>query len=113
MFIDDAYGGMTALYPVSTSDKKWHKKVANDERQLRIPLIPRGNHVLRIIAMPDFDFGPEQELVFPLVIDDKERVISIDILRGRLLYEDGTKERVRRNEGADDPFGELDELLSE
>ena len=113
VFIDDVYVGMTSIRPVRMTEKDWAEKVVGDEGQLRIPLLARGKHMLRIVAMPDFDFGPEQELQFPFVIERNDRVLSIDILQGRILYEDGQTEEVREEQGSADPFEELDALFGD
>lgn len=113
VFINDVYVGMTSIRPVRMTEKDWTEKVVGDEGQLRIPLLARGKHMLRIVAMPDFDFGPELELQFPFVIDNNNRVLSIDILQGRVLYEDGQTEEVRGEQGSADPFEELDALFGD
>ena len=113
VFLDDAYVGLTSLYPVQAGGKKWGKKVIERGRQLRIPLVPKGKHALRLLAMPDFDFGPEQEIAFEISIEDRERVLLVDILQGRLLWGDGRKVKLLRSMPNTDPFEELDSETEE
>jgi uncharacterized protein YegL len=107
VFLDDAYVGMTALHPISTKDKRWYQKAKQDDRQLRIPLVPKGRHIVRMLAMPDFDFGPEQEIAFSVEITDRERVLSVNILQGEVQFGKGPILRIKRDQGEDDPFDEL------
>ena len=113
VFIDGAYVGMTALYPVKTEDKRWGQKVKQDSRQLHIPLVPQGSHTIRMLAMPDFDFGADQEIEFSLDIEDRERVLSVNVLQGKIQYEKGPAIRVNKDVESKDPFDELDELMTE
>jgi len=113
VFLDDVYVGTTALYPVNTKDKRWYQQVKQDERQLRIPLVPQGRHTLRLLAMPDFDFGPEQEIAFPVQITDREQVLSVNILQAKVQPGQGPILRIKRDREEKDPFDELDQLMQE
>jgi uncharacterized protein YegL len=113
VFIDDVYVGMTALYPVNTKDKQWGEKVKQDNRDLRIPLVPQGHHTVRMLAMPDFDFGLGQEITFDIDVIDRERVLSVNILQGDIQYDHGPAIRVKKDKKSEEPFDELDQLLSE
>ena len=62
--------------------------------------------------MPDFDFGPEQELELEIVVDDRERVFMANILRRKVFQDDGPTLVGKNNTKTDDPFGELESELS-
>ena len=80
VFLDGDYVGMTGMGLVKTSSKKWPEQVKKNTRSLCLPMVPQGRHRLRLLAMPDFDFGPEQELELEIVVDDRERVFMANIL---------------------------------
>ena len=107
VFLDGTYLGVTGLSIVRTEQKEWGEKVKKDPRALRIPLVPKGKHELRLVAMPDMDFGPEQEIALELDMDGQERVLQIDIMSRRVVMDDGTvlKQAPR------DRFKELDSEL--
>ena len=113
VFVDDVYVGMTSIRPVQTSGDDWAEKIKKDVHQLRIPLLSRGKHTLRILTMPDFDYGSDQELSFPILIDDTDRVISVDVFQGNITYQDGSKKYVRGRSGVENAFEELDALLQD
>ena len=122
VFLDGTYVGTTSLDIVDTENSAWGQTVKQTPTQLRIPLVPRGPHVLRLVAMPDIDFGPEQQINFEFDMGGKERALQIDIFTRRILVDDGTViqqssgERIREQEqqldeeldmGDDDPFKDL------
>jgi len=111
VFLDDAYVGQTGRVPVDLKDGKWARKVRKDERHLRIPLVPPGPHELRLLALPDFDFGPEQEIALKLEMGGRKRVLMVDILRREAQFENGTTVQGKRGMEEEDPFEALDEEM--
>ena len=112
VFLDDEYVGMTGIGLVKTNNKKWPEQIKNNKRSLKLPLVPKGRHRLRMLAMPDFDFGPEQELEFEITVEDRERFYVINILRRKVFQDKGPVLVGKRTLKTDDPFGELDAELS-
>ena len=105
VFIDDEYVGLTARSLVT--EKKtggvFKKKMTKDfSGQLRIPIVAKGKHTIRIVAMPDFDFGSNQVMEFEFVVRDGERHVDVDIFNGKAVFNDGEKIVNTR-----DPFKEL------
>jgi hypothetical protein len=122
VFVDGTYVGATSLEPLDTDDKNWGKRVKKNPAHLRIPRMPRGRHVMRLVALPEVDFGPEQRIEFSYDMGGKERVLLVSILNGRVQVDDGTVveqsggERVRQQmeeldketgSGDEDPFKNL------
>ncbi|HIB04328.1 MAG TPA: hypothetical protein EYO18_01155 [Candidatus Marinimicrobia bacterium] len=70
--------------------------------QLRIPIVTKRKYTIRIVAMPDFDFGSNQVMVFEFVVRDGERHVDVDIFNGKAVFNDGEKIVKTR-----DPFEEL------
>ena len=111
VFLDGGYVGLTGMGVVKTSLKKWPQAVKQNKRSLRLPMVPQGRHRLRLLAVPDFDFGPEQELEIEISVDDRERMFLVNIL-GRKVFQDGGPILVgSKKQKTDDPFGELDSEL--
>lgn len=111
VFLDGNYVGATSLSVVNTKDKKWGRKVKQDPAQLRIPLVPPGRHLLRLLALPDVDFGPEQQIEFEFDMAGQERVFQIDILTRRIRVDDGTVFKQSPGERVLEQLQELDEEL--
>ncbi|MEW6756222.1 MAG: VWA domain-containing protein [Candidatus Latescibacterota bacterium] len=111
VFLDGAYVGATSLQPLTTDDKDWGKKVKRDPAQLRIPKVPHGPHVLRLVALPDVDFGPEQRLEFRYDMAGRERVLLVSIFNGRIEVDDGTVVQRSAGERVLEQMQELDEEL--
>ena len=111
VFLDGAYVGATSLDVVNTDKRKWGKKVKKNPRQLRIPLVPKGTHVLKLIAMPEVDFGPEQKISFEFDMDGKERVLQVDILTRRIQVDDGTVIQASQGERILEQEKQLEEEL--
>jgi hypothetical protein len=57
--------------------------------------------------------GWSTAVAFPFLIGNNDRVLFINILQGRILYEEGQTEEVRGEQGCKDPFEELDALFGE
>jgi len=105
VFLDDTYVGITAIgVPISPKLQDWVAKAKADARQLRIPKVPFGNHRLRVRGIPDFDFGPEQELEIDLPVKNQESVLFVDIF-GRKVFDERGNTIVGKSH---DPFKELE-----
>lgn len=111
VFLDGNYMGTTGSSIVDTDSRKWGKKVKQDPAQLHIPLVPKGPHSLRLLALPDFDFGPEQQIAFEFDMAGRERVLQVDILSRRILVDDGTVMQQSLGEQAEEQMQELDKEL--
>ena len=111
VFLDGSYVGLTGMGVVKTTSKKWPQAVKKNKRSLRLPMVPQGRHRLRLLAMPDFDFGPEQELEIEISVDDRERVFLVNLLGRKVFQDDGPILVGKKKSKTDDPFGELDAEL--
>ena len=109
VFLDDTYVGITAIgTPLSLKQKDWAARAKADTRQLRIRKVPYGNHRLRLRGIPDFDFGPEQELEIELPVKDEELILFVDIFRQKVQDAHGN---VIAGGKPHDPFRELEEAI--
>ncbi len=111
VFLDGNYVGTTSSSIVDTDSRKWGKKVKQDPAQLRVPLVPAGPHSVRLVALPDFDFGPEQQIAFAFDMTGRERVLQVDILSRRILVDDGTVMQKSLGEQVEEQMQELDRDL--
>lgn len=108
VFLDDSYVGMTSA-KIPKQKKVWFRKKKDFSNQLKVPLVPIGKHHIRIIALPDIDFGGEQTMEFDFVINNEERFVEVDVFGGKAVFQDGeeiTREKI-------DPFQELDSKFPE
>ena len=109
VFIDDAYVGLTAVgKPISLAKADWFKKAQADGRQLRVRKVPYGNIQLRLRGIPDFDFGPDQEIEVEIPIKDEQMVLFADIFRQKVVDQKGKVYAVGRS---NDPFQELEDAV--
>ena len=109
VFIDDAYVGLTAVgKPISLAKADWFKKAQADGRQLRVRKVPYGNIQLRLRGIPDFDFGPDQEIEVEIPIKDEQMVLFADIFRQKVVDQQGKVYAVGR---PNDPFQELEDAV--
>ena len=110
VFLDDAYVGITAIgRPLSLAQKDWAARAKADTRQLRIRKVPYGNHRLRLRGIPDFDFGPDQELAVELPVKDEELILFVDIFRQKV--QDGQGNIIAGGR-PHDPFRELEDAAN-
>ena len=106
VFIDDVYIGVTAIgTPVSMSKPNWVEQAQKDSRQLRISKIPYGNHRFRLRGIPDFDFGPDQQIEIEIPVSNDHMILFFDIFRQKVTSDEGKIYSVGR---PNDPFSELD-----
>jgi len=111
VFIDDVYIGVTAIgTPVSMSKPNWVEQAQKDSRQLRISKIPYGNHRFRLRGIPDFDFGPGQQIEIEIPVSNDHMVLFFDIFRQKVTSDEGKIYSVGR---PNDPFSELDDDFDE
>mgnify|MGYP001591111933 CR=1 FL=1 len=109
MFLDDAYVGLTAISkPISLAQKDWAAKAKADTRHLRIHKVPYGNHRLCLRGIPDFDFGPNQELEIELPVKAEEQILFVDIFRQKV--QDGWGNIIAGGKPYD-PFRELEDAV--
>lgn len=106
VFLDDAYVGVTRIAStISPNQPDWARSAKEDTRQLRVRTVPYGNHQLRLRGIPDFDFGPEQELEVTLPVKDAETILFVDIFRQRVVDQNGN---VIAGGQPHDPFEQLE-----
>ena len=67
--------------------------------------MPYGNHRFRLKGIPDFDFGPQQEIEIQLSIQQQEMILLVDILRQKVTDGKGKTYVVGKPK---DPFQELE-----
>jgi uncharacterized protein YegL len=106
VFMDQTYLGITAIgNPVSPGKSDWVSRARADGRQLRVRSVPYGNHRFRLKGIPDFDFGPQQEIEIQLSIQQQEMILLVDILRQKVTDGKGKTYVVGKPK---DPFQELE-----
>ncbi len=111
VFLDDTYVGVTRIASaISPKQDDWAQKARGDTRQLRVRSVPYGNHQLRLRGIPDFDFGPEQELDIEIPVTDEETILFVDIFRQRVVDQNG---KVIAGGKPHDPFAELESEAGE
>ena len=89
VFLDGTYVGTTSIAPLNpgAGQMGWIQAALGDARQLRVSRVPYGGHKLKFRAIPDFDFGPEQEFEVEIQLTDSESVLYVEILgTGRSPY---------------------------
>jgi hypothetical protein len=113
VFVDGAYAGITALHPVRTSGEGWPAKVKGDTRQLRLAQVPAGPHRIRLVAMPDMDYGPEQQVVVEVDMVGGERVLVVDVLGAKATLDDGRQVQMGRGQRLEEMEDEVDKLMGD
>ncbi|NKB67895.1 MAG: VWA domain-containing protein [Candidatus Latescibacteria bacterium] len=108
VFLDGTYVGSTALAIAKNDSAGWGQRVKADPRQLRIPLVPPGEHQLRLLTMADFDFGVGQELTLDVDMGGDERVLMVNVLAGKAESDDGTVVRKSAGDKVRDIFDQLE-----
>ncbi|HHZ93508.1 TPA: hypothetical protein EYN98_00155 [Candidatus Poribacteria bacterium] len=109
VFLDDACVGLTAVgKPISLAKADWFKKAQADGRQLRVRKAPYGNIQLRLRGIPDFDFGPDQEIEVEIPVQDEQMVLFADIFRQKVVDQKGKVYTVGQ---PNDPFQELEDAV--
>lgn len=106
VFIDGVYVGMTSMAPVPTRTvgrRRRAREVKDFSKELEIPYLLPGKHNLRLIAMPDFDFGGSQVFEFEFTMGATDREVDVDIFGRKSTFTDG--EVIKKEK---DPFKELD-----
>ena len=111
VFVDGAYAGVTGLHPADTRFAGWGAAIKADSRHLRVAQVPAGAHKIRLVAMPEMDYGPEQQVEIDLDMAGAERVLVVDILQGRATLDDGRQVRISRGERLQDMEDEVDKLM--
>ena len=111
VFVDDAYVGTTGMRPLNQDSKRWAEQVKREAGHLRIPLVPPGKHVLRVVPLAEqAEMGNARELAVQIDLGGEETVLLVDLMRGRLLDDEGVLIERERGDRIDDAFGELDDL---
>ena len=82
VFLDGAYVGTTeiAQLPVGAGEEGWVQAALGDARQLRVSRVPYGAHRLKFRAIPEFDFGSEQEFEVEIQVGGPQMVVYVEIL---------------------------------
>jgi hypothetical protein len=79
------------------------------KRKLTVVNAPLGEHTLKLICMPDFDYGPEQVMVIPIKLEDGWRGAEIEanVLQQKII--DSSRVDVRFESKKKKPFSQLDD----
>ena len=109
VFLDDACVGLTTVgKPISLAKTDWFKKAQADGRQLRVRKVPYGNIQLRLRGIPDFGFGPDQEIEVEIPVQDEQMVLFADIFRQKVVDRKGKVYAIGQ---PNDPFLELEDAV--
>lgn len=111
LFMDDAYCGSTSSIPPSLKpgEKGWDEAARKDARQLVIQHVPYGTRKLRFKALPEFEFGSEQDFEIELDIAELQAVVYVKIFgvpSAPGIECSGCRARITKSRG--DVFEELD-----
>jgi len=119
IFLDGDYVGDTPLSKLVQQKKRGVFRKKDDEsnsNNLRIPLVPKGKHKLKVIAVPEMEMGFEYEFEFS--VKNKNRSVNVDLFDLSHKFKNGEKGKKandpfdvfnREDEGSlQDPFKELD-----
>ncbi|MBT4828439.1 MAG: VWA domain-containing protein [Candidatus Marinimicrobia bacterium] len=117
VFLDGNYVGETPVGQLAKQQKKglFKKNIQPAVGKLRVPLVPKGSHTLRVVAVPEMEMGLEYEFKFN--INNRERSVNIDLFSNRHEFSDGESgsktpdpfDELNNNDGdSKDPFDELD-----
>ncbi len=101
VFVDGAYVGLTGTaLKYKPDSKQWSQRALKDATQLRAENVKMGKHVITLRGMPDFNFGPEQELQLDIEVKYPEMVIYAEILQRKAVdslgYEHKGKELYKK-----------------
>ena len=111
VFTDDAFAGLTTLEkPISLAKLDWFKEAQADGCPLWVRKVPYGNIQLRLRGIPDFDFGPNQEIEVEIPVKDEAMVLFADIFRQKVVDQQGRIYAVGR---PNDPFQELEDAVDD
>lgn len=114
VFLDSAFVGQTSASPLVGAGDRWAEAILVDRTQLFIAMIPPGRHQLRLVALPEFDFGAEQEVEFDISLSG-DAVLLADVLRGRASWGAGEelvgrRPRLKRGDPESDLEADLEEF---
>jgi hypothetical protein len=88
---------------------------ATDPKKKKLAIInaPAGDHTLKLVCMPDFDYGPEQVMEIPLTLTAGSwgAEIEANILRQKII--DTSRVDVRFETKKKKPFSQLDDEAEE
>lgn len=78
------------------------------KKVLRVSNVAAGGHALRLVCMPDFDFGPEQVMEIPVTIaaGAEPADITVNVLRQRVLASENIRSGFNKKKR--NPFAQLD-----
>jgi len=110
VFLDGDYVGITSFgvtdYNVEKKLFKKDIKTKSYASELKIALVPRGKHTIRVMIVPEGD-EPDMnwEYEFDFNIREKERFVDINLFKNSHSFSDGEKDSKIR-----DPFEEFDDM---
>ena len=112
VYLDDTYVGVTGGGLVLSGQDGWTRRVKQDPQHLRIPLVPPGAHVLRVVPVAELaEFGVVRELAVSIDLGREETVLFADLVRQRLVGEEGVLIQREQADRMGDIFDELDAEL--
>ena len=100
VFLDGDYVGDTPFGKLVQQEKKGifrKKDNESNSNYLRIPLVPKGKHKLKVIAVPEMEMGFEYEFEFS--VKNKIRSVNVDLFNLSHKFKNGEK-----GKKANDPF---------
>jgi len=107
VFIDGAYVGICESHAPIKIGKGWIKQ-ALEWPQLTIKNVPLGDHTIELKGIPDFDYGPDQQMTIDLKLNrqDEETVVIHARIIQKIIQSNA---RICRNASkGGDPFDEMD-----
>ena len=92
VFLDGNYIGDTPISNLGQKKKKGLFRKKDDwshSNNLRIPLVPSGEHKLKVIAVPEMEMGFEYEFEFS--VKNRDRSVHVDLFELSYNFKNGEK----------------------
>jgi uncharacterized protein YegL len=112
VFLDNSYIGNTAIKPIIKENKFWGgKKIKNLKDQLKIQAVPKGEHTLKLVAMPGSDVDLGTSLVYEFRFNiNKNTIVNVDILKKRADFIGSRDQQQSLKDKVNDSFQELEDF---
>lgn len=112
VFLDGSYIGQTTITPIQKEKGFFGKvEVKNLGKQLSVPMVPAGQHTLKVVAMPDseVDLGSSLTYEFDFEVNGKTAVnVNVITKKADFIGQKDVKQDLK--DQVDDSFDELEDF---